>query len=168
MKNEIENGLIAFIDAAIRQRDTLDPGDDLPIALHAASAGASIDETQPYIVAQVSEIPHLIGGLSIVDALVLVSSPHATGYETVHATWHRFLRDIFAPPVPPALAANAAHLSEYLEGASADEISSKGFAVGGFPQGDTGTLKQDGVSLKIGVALDDPTPLVSSGDITIS
>jgi hypothetical protein len=168
MKNEIENGIVAFIAAALRQRDGLDPGDDLPIPVYAASGDVSIDETQPYIVAQVSEIPHVIGGIAVVDALVLVGSPHATGYETAHATQHRFLRTIFAPPVPPNLAANAAHLPEYLEAASDDEISSKGFAVVGYPGSDTGTLKQDGVALKIGVARNDATPLTASGDITVA
>jgi hypothetical protein len=164
MKNEIENGVKNFIEAAFRDRDGLDPEDDLPVAVHAASGDETINETLPYIVAQVTESPHLVGGIGHARLMVVASSPHKTGYETDHQSNVRFLRAVFSAAVPPKLPVNAAHLSEEVWTASGDEISVQGFHVNGYI-GTTGDPQQDGIELTLGVYKGASASLVSSGDI---
>lgn len=168
MKNEIEVGLKEFIDDALRVRDGLSEEDDLPVPVYAASGDQVIDETAPYIVAQVTDTPHLVGGIGHANANILVSSPHETGYETAHATWNRFIRTIFQGAVPPRLPVNAAFISGTVWTATGDDVSVQGFHITGYP-GSTGDgVMQDGISLLLGIYKGASGPLAESGSITVS
>lgn len=167
MKNEIETGVKNFIESAIRERDSLEPEDDLPIPVHAASSDDVIDEQNPYIVAQVVDAPQLVGGIGHAELNIIVSSPHATGYETDHRTWHRFLRIIFQAAVPPAMPANAAHLSEEVF-AVTGETSVQGFHITGYPGSAAEGMQQDGISIKLGIFQGAKYSLVSEGSILVA
>lgn len=162
MKNEIENGLRTFIIAALRVRDSLAEDDALPVAVHAASGDEEIDETAPYIVCQVTETPHLVGGIGHAALNVLVSSPHATGYETAHATWHRFLRAIFVGAIAPDLPANIGHISEAVWAATGDDVSVQGFYIDGYPGSSGQGQQQDGISITLGIYKGALAPIASS------
>ena len=167
MKNEIESGVKAFIEEALRVDGSLAPGDDLPIAVLAGSGEQTIEETDPAIIVLVEDYPVVTYNLGRAELIVIVSSPRAKGKKTGHETWIDFIRRIFPPAIPPALPVNAAHLSEYLEAASDDLISGRGYHVESHEPADEDTRWNHHTRIALGIMVDASTPLESVGLISV-
>ena len=162
MRNELEHGLKSFIELA------LEAASMPPITVRAASGATKIPEAEPTIVCSVPDAPHVVGTLGHANALVWLVSPHTDDYEPKHRQFNRFLRDVLAPPIPPNLGPNAAHISQCILAATDGEYSSRGYHLEGYDSEITNDRQISEIKLLIGICRYDPSPLLPDGPVILT